>query len=98
MRCGGGKYDKDRVMNVGILHGSEASIGVINRRRRIRKKHHLVFAKHSITRCRMAAIFCGRSRYDDSVDAPLTQNYIQFRAKETAVADAAPGDCIGDSG
>src|SRR6266446_3823012 len=86
MRCRGSEYDKGRVVNVAIRHGSEASIWIVVCRGRIGKEHHSVVAEHCITRRRMTAILRSCSRDDDRIDAPLTQDNIEVCTKETAIA------------
>src|SRR5215831_7461265 len=101
MRRRGGQYDQSGVVNVGIRHWSEASIGVVVCRRCIGKEHHSVIAEHCIPRRRMTAILCSGSRDDHRIGAPLTQYDIEVRSEKTAVAmllDYVLTGCRGEIG
>src|SRR5438552_6799618 len=73
-------------MDFSRWHRAKSSVRVIIGSCRVRQKDDAVVAKHRVPCLCLAAILCGRPRYDDGIDTPLAQNHVQVRAKKATVA------------
>src|SRR5438270_13861389 len=73
------------MVHIGVWHRAKSSVGVVVGGCRVGQKDHPVVAKHSVARCRMAAILRGRARDDHGIDTPLAQDHVKVSAIKTAV-------------
>ena len=74
------------MVDIGVWHRTESSVGVGISCGGVRQKDDPIVAKHRVPCGDVAAILIGRTGDNDGINSPFSQNNVQVRAKETAVA------------